>query len=341
MNNLDQVVGRGDQYGGYQSAFLWEASTDVTVDLQTLLPSGSGWQLEQAMAINDAGQITGYGYHDGQLHAFLMTPSALPAPTDTVVAGLLAGGTISTDTGAPGASPADPIATTIVTPIDGAVAIREGVGFVGVPGFTLLGQPITIQAPWSIQTEPFRITFTFDASIIPGGEDASTIEIYRDGSPALACLSPGVADPDPCVIDRSTLADGDAAITVLTSHASTWAGLVSEGLPFAFRPPVDAAPTINVVKAGAAVPVRFTFGADLGLDVFSAPPASRAIACDGSFSADALEETASPGAAGLTFNAASETYTYVWKTSKAWSGCRELVLSFDGSTETAVFRFGR
>ena len=81
LNNLDQVVGRVDQYGAYQSAFLWESSTGVTVDLQTLVPSGSGWQLAQANAINDAGQITGYGYRDGQLHAFLMTPGLHRPPS--------------------------------------------------------------------------------------------------------------------------------------------------------------------------------------------------------------------------------------------------------------------
>jgi probable HAF family extracellular repeat protein len=45
------------------------------VDLNTLLPSGSGWALISAYGINDAGQITGWGFTpDGSTHAFLISP---------------------------------------------------------------------------------------------------------------------------------------------------------------------------------------------------------------------------------------------------------------------------
>jgi len=56
---------------------------------------------------------------------------------------------------------------------------------------------------------------------------------------------------------------------------------------------------------------------------------------------DELEETALPGAAVLTYDAASRRYHYNWKTVKSWSGtCRELNLTFaDGTTATAEFRF--
>jgi hypothetical protein len=52
-------------------------------DLNTLIRDGSGWQLEEAAAINDLGQIVGYGYYDGEKRAFLLTP--IPEPS---VAGL-------------------------------------------------------------------------------------------------------------------------------------------------------------------------------------------------------------------------------------------------------------
>ena len=44
---------------------------------------------------------------------------------------------------------------------------------------------------------------------------------------------------------------------------------------------------------------------------------------------------------GLTYDAASDMYTYVWRTEKAWtSTCRELTLRFrDGSTRVARFTF--
>jgi probable HAF family extracellular repeat protein len=43
-------------------------------DLNNLLPPNSGWELTQALGINDKGQIVGYGTHDGQIRAFLLTP---------------------------------------------------------------------------------------------------------------------------------------------------------------------------------------------------------------------------------------------------------------------------
>lgn len=344
MNDLDQVVGRADRFGGaYQTAVLWEASTGQLTDLQTLLPSGSGWALHQANAINNAGQITGYGVRDGVLRAFLMTPATGPAPTDTAIDVVPAGGTITTDVGGPGATPEDPVATTIESPVAGAVIIREGIGL-GIPGFTIVGQPITLQAPYSDPTNPFRITFVLDASVIPVGEDETSIDILRDGEIAMACAGPAVADPDPCVVERAVLGDGDVSITVLSSHASEWLAVISDRPTFAFEgfyAPVDNLPTLNVAHAGSAVPVRFSLGGDMGLDVFGAnSPASRIVSCDGSTTSDPLEQTVSANKSGLSYDASSGAYTYVWKTTKGWTGCRELTLEFsDGSVERARFRF--
>lgn len=43
-------------------------------DLNSLIPEDAGWTLEEASGINDRGQIVGYGLHNGQERAFLMTP---------------------------------------------------------------------------------------------------------------------------------------------------------------------------------------------------------------------------------------------------------------------------
>ena len=50
-------------------------------DLNDLLPAGSGWDIQKATAINNGGQIVGYGYINGQGHAFLMTPDPIPEPS--------------------------------------------------------------------------------------------------------------------------------------------------------------------------------------------------------------------------------------------------------------------
>ncbi|HEY3701676.1 MAG TPA: hypothetical protein VGL32_05420, partial [Acidimicrobiales bacterium] len=48
-------------------------------DLNSLIPAGSGWVLDQARAINDAGQIVGWGTINGHEHAFLLTPTTTTA----------------------------------------------------------------------------------------------------------------------------------------------------------------------------------------------------------------------------------------------------------------------
>src|SRR5207302_8755274 len=45
-------------------------------DLNDYLRPGFGWELSSATGINDSGQIVGTGIHDGDTHAFLLTPSS-------------------------------------------------------------------------------------------------------------------------------------------------------------------------------------------------------------------------------------------------------------------------
>ena len=110
-----------------------------------------------------------------------------------------------------------------------------------------------------------------------------------------------------------------------------------------FMPPVDNAPMVNTVKAGSAIPVKFSLGADLGLDIFmTGSPKAVSYTCDGA-ATDAIEQTVSSTASALTYSAATGQYTYVWKTDKSWGGgCRRLELSLkDGSTQVALFHFSR
>ena len=50
------------------------------VDLNTRIPSDSGWVLQSAADINGSGHIVGAGTHNGQTRAFLLTPSETPEP---------------------------------------------------------------------------------------------------------------------------------------------------------------------------------------------------------------------------------------------------------------------
>lgn len=110
----------------------------------------------------------------------------------------------------------------------------------------------------------------------------------------------------------------------------------------AFFPPVDSRPTLNMVKAGQSVPVKFSIGSDQGLGIFaSGYPKSEPIGCDSTDDVDGIESTATAGSSGLSYDAATDTYNYIWKTLKGWApGCRQLVLKLDdGSTHRANFKF--
>jgi probable HAF family extracellular repeat protein len=53
-------------------AFVYEPGS--MTDLNNLIPAGSGWLLQSATGVNDAGEIVGYGTYQGQQSGFLLTP---------------------------------------------------------------------------------------------------------------------------------------------------------------------------------------------------------------------------------------------------------------------------
>jgi hypothetical protein len=111
-----------------------------------------------------------------------------------------------------------------------------------------------------------------------------------------------------------------------------------------FFAPVDNPPALNLLKAGSAVPVKFSLGGDFGLNVLAAGfPQSQAVSCSASSSIEAIEETVTAGSSSLSYNPLAGQYTYVWKTEKTWSGtCRRLVLKFtDGQEKSADFRIAK
>ena len=111
-----------------------------------------------------------------------------------------------------------------------------------------------------------------------------------------------------------------------------------------FFPPVDNPPTVNVVNAGRAIPVKFSLSGNQGLDIFAAGyPVSQQIACSDGAPLSDIEETVTAGGSSLSYDAATDTYTYtyVWKTENSWAGtCRGLIVTLnDGSDHVAFFRF--
>ncbi len=109
-----------------------------------------------------------------------------------------------------------------------------------------------------------------------------------------------------------------------------------------FFPPISNLPVVNVVNAGRAVPVKFSLNGNKGLNIFAPDsPASGPITCNSSDPATDLQDTVTAGGSSLSYDAATDQYVYVWKTSTAWAGtCRQLVVQLnDGSIHRANFRF--
>lgn len=108
-----------------------------------------------------------------------------------------------------------------------------------------------------------------------------------------------------------------------------------------FFQPVDNLPIENQVKAGQGIPVKFSLGGNFGLGILAAgSPTSQVVACAAGVPIDDIETTTTSNS-GLSYDAASGQYTYVWKTDKAWANtCRQFNLKLtDGKTYTALFKF--
>lgn len=129
---------------------------------------------------------------------------------------------------------------------------------------------------------------------------------------------------------------GPAGITF--SATFTFTGYAFTG----FFQPVDNLPFVNSVKAGQAIPVKFSLGGNQGLNIFEPGyPKSQQIACDSTAPVDGIEETVTAGSSSLSYDASTDTYTYVWKTEKPWANtCRQLVVKLnDGTFHRANFKF--
>ena len=108
-----------------------------------------------------------------------------------------------------------------------------------------------------------------------------------------------------------------------------------------FFEPVKNPPVMNEMNAGRSVPLKFSLGGNQGLAVFATGyPLSRQIQCSTLNPTDSVEGT-TLGASSFTYDPATGTYTYVWKTERSWAGtCRQVSVQFiDGQTYLLNFMF--
>jgi hypothetical protein len=256
--------------------------------------------------------------------------------------------------------------------LDGTISTLAGTGTAGFNGD---GGPATSAK----LSDPIGIAVTHDGSVLIAEQgtqrvrrvDAGlvaaaptiTITAPADGatfvkgqsvSSDYACVGAaggsGVASCVGTVANGAVVPTDSVGTKTFTVTASDYAGntatmSVSYSVTFSFGGflrPVDNLPTLNSTNAGAAIPVKFSLAGDQGLDIFAAGyPRSEAITCDSTAPVDGVEETVTAGANALTYDVASDTYKYVWKTDKSWAvTCRQLVLKLtDGTFHRANFKF--
>jgi hypothetical protein len=117
---------------------------------------------------------------------------------------------------------------------------------------------------------------------------------------------------------------------------------VQQGYNFTgFFQPVDMNGVINAVKAGSSIPIKFSLGGDMGLDIMDMGYPKALDFNPGLGSTTDAIETATAGNSGLTYDSVTNQYTYVWKTDKSWAGlCKVFVIRFNDGTEScAYFKF--
>ena len=174
---------------------------------------------------------------------------------------------------------------------------------------------------------------------------ASVIPFF--GVDQLAATDKEIYVPQPGVLSVYDSVNGSLVSSITDPAISLPTGVTVASSQFNFSgfiQPVDNLPNINVVKAGSAVPVKFSLGGNQGLNVLqSGYPASQPIACSGTAANGEIEQTVTAGNSALHYDAAIDQYTYVWKTDKAWTGtCRQLILRLaDGTDHKALFNFAR
>ncbi len=144
----------------------------------------------------------------------------------------------------------------------------------------------------------------------------------------------------------STFAIGTTTVncTAKDAHGNTVAGSFTVTVKYNFAGffrPVDMGDVVNTVKAGSAIPVKFSLGGNMGLNIFaSGHPRLFEYNVKTDVVTAPIELTVTAGNSSLSYDPITQQYTYVWKTDKSWVGLgKQLVIQFNDGTDPVVAHF--
>ena len=209
---------------------------------------------------------------------------------------------------------------------------------------------VTSLSPFVVLEDATPPTVSFSAPA-----DGSTYVQGQIVTPVVAAQDDGTGIDDEATVfspalvggalDTSSVGDRAVTVTVFDRAGNQASATLHYSVVYkwtGFFSPVDNLPTLNVAKAGSAIPVKFGLAGNMGLAILAMGfPKSGAIPSTGTSLQDLIEETVTAGASSLRYDASADQYIYVWKTDKAWAGtCRALeVKLIDGTSHLANFKF--
>ena len=201
-------------------------------------------------------------------------------------------------------------------------------------------------------TAPRNIDKTVPYAEIPVPDDTATLGFYADVAAQYECVDLSLEELHRTECDRELIntkttgartykitAKDLAGFTTTHTHSFTVASQFNfDG----FLAPAREPATLNLVSRGSLVPIRWRLPDGHGGFVSSTVSfvsATVATFTCGSATAVPLNDTAS-GAAGISFEASTGTFTYNWQTTASWTGCRKLTIKLkDNSTHELRFKF--
>lgn len=164
-------------------------------------------------------------------------------------------------------------------------------------------------------------------TVKPNASDATSVVLSGSAS----CGTPDTTQVGTRTVTCKATDNAGNTQTTQVSYTVTY--------PFTgFAQPVNNLPTVNTVKAGSAVPMKFSLGSASSLGVLAAGyPKITPVACSATGPTDEIETTLPmTNNSGLTYSAGM--YTYVWKTPST-AGCYQVNVRLKDNTDhVALFK---